>query len=86
METSRSAPDRLASISSHSLGTLIEWKRNLRFTCKLVRLCRSHSLGTLIEWKLPTGMSQELFKIRRSHSLGTLIEWKPVISIGITSY
>ncbi len=44
---------------SHSLGTLIEWKRRIiEDTILEVAVC-SHSLGTLIEWKL-----EEIFNRR----------------------
>ncbi len=37
--------------SSHSLGTLIEWKRIKQNKVSITVSSSSHSLGTLIEWK-----------------------------------
>ncbi len=62
-------------ISSHSLGTLIEWKRGVGHGGG-DHVISSHSLGTLIEWK-PTSTPLRVSRVLiGSHSLGTLIEWK----------
>ena len=37
--------------NSHSLGILIEWKRNIVFQLNFPSANDSHSLGILIEWK-----------------------------------
>ena len=67
-------------LGPHSLGKLIEWKRNAR-TAKLNGLDRRpHSLGKLIEWKLTKLLNGTDIDEKRPHSLGTLIEWKRLMS------
>ena len=76
METLLPGSRHILSVHSHSLGILIEWKRD-RSVPGILYQVYSHSLGILIEWK-PRQMFLDLAKtgLLNSHSLGILIEWK----------